>query len=259
MKNAVNTEHIETTQRSLRYHLLDSIRGFLVFLMIVYHTLFDITMLSEGSFTIWNTGGYIFQQCIGWGFIFLSGMCRNLGKRHLKRGLIILAGAALVSLVSYIFMPQFPINFGILVFMGSVTLIMIPLENLLKDSYAPWAMVICLLLFLLCRNVAYGNLGFEGLKLLELPEFLYRNAATAYLGFPPVGFVSGDYYSLIPWFFLYLSGYFFWKLCGTKIKSCKAITVKVPVLAFLGRHSLLVYLIHQPVCFAIVYLICVIL
>ena len=112
---------------------------------------------------------------------------------------------------------------------------------------------------LLFKNVSQGNLGFEGLELLELPDFLYRNAATAYLGFPPGGFVSGDYYPLIPWLFLYLSGYFFWRCFGGKSQVQKVLSFKVPVLAFLGRHSLLVYLIHQPVCFGVVYLICVIL
>lgn len=259
MESAVKSDTKEPKQIRQRHHLLDSIRGFLLILMILYHTMFDVTMLGEGNFTVLNTGGYIFQQFIGWGFIFLSGICRTLGKRHMRRGIMILGGAMLVSLVSYIFMPQMPINFGILAFMGSATLIMIPLEKLLKDVHAPSAMVISLLLFLLFKNVSQGNLGFEGLELLELPDFLYRNAATAYLGFPPGGFVSGDYYPLIPWFFLYLSGYFFWRCFGGKPQVQKVLSFKVPVLAFLGRHSLLIYLIHQPVCFGVVYLICVIL
>lgn len=259
MEKRVNTDTEEKNEvKKQRYHLLDSIRGFLLILMITYHTMFDITMFSPGDFTVLNTGGYLFQQFIGWGFIFLSGMCRNLGKRHLRRGLIILGGAMLVSLVSYFFMPDMPISFGILTFMGSATLIMIPLENLLKDVHAPTAMAICLLLFLLCKNVPYGNLGFEGLALVELPRFLYQNTATAYLGFPPTGFVSGDYYSLIPWFFLYLSGYFFWNcFCQTQ-KVQKILSFKVPVIDFLGRHSLLIYLVHQPICFMAVYLFCVV-
>ncbi len=242
-----------------RYHLLDSIRGFLLILMIIYHTMYDISIFSRGEFSVLNTGGYIFQQFIGWSFIFLSGMCRTIGKRHVRRGLIILAGAALVSLVSYIFMPEMPINFGILVFMGSATLIMIPLEKYIKESYALAGILLSIFIFILCKNVPYGNLGFEGIELMELPRFLYRNAATAYLGFPPMGFVSGDYYPLIPWFFLYLSGYFFWKYFGKKTQIQKGLFIKVPVLAFLGRHSLLVYLIHQPVCFALVYFVCVML
>lgn len=237
-----------------RYHLLDSVRGFLLVLMIIYHTLFDITILGDGNFSVLNNVGYVFQQFIGWGFIFLSGMCRVIGKRHMRRGLLILAAAAVVSLVSYIFIPNHGINFGILVFMGSATLIMIPLEKLIKNVYAPFGFLLCMILFMLFKNVPHGNLGFEGLIFAEMPDFLYSNFATAYLGFPPTGFFSGDYYPLIPWFFLYLCGYFFFRYFETKAQFQKALSVKIPVFAFLGRHSLLIYLLHQPICFAAVYL-----
>lgn len=239
-----------------RYHLLDSLRGLLLVMMIVYHTMYDIMVLGEGDFSIRNTGCYIFQQTIGWGFIFLSGICRAIGKKHLRRGLTVLGAAAVVSLVTYIFTPNQAINFGVLVLLGSATLIMIPLEKLIKDTYAPFGFLISLVLFMLFRNVPKGNLGFEGLVFVDLPDFLYCNFATAYLGFPPADFYSGDYYPLIPWFFLYMCGYFFWKYFGGKVWLQKTLTVKIPVLAFLGRHSLFVYLIHQPVCYALVYLCC---
>lgn len=242
-----------------RYHLLDSLRGLLLIMMIIYHTMYDVMILDDGNFSVRNTVCYIFQQSIGWGFIFLSGMCRAIGKRHLRRGLIVLGAAAIVSLVTYIFTPNQAINFGVLVLIGSSMLIVIPLEKVIKDAYAPFGFLLSLVLFLLFRNVAKGNLGFEGLVFMELPEFLYQNYGTAYLGFPPVGFTSGDYYPLIPWFFLYMCGYFFWKYFGNKVWLQKPLTFKVPVLSFLGKHSLIVYLLHQPLCYAAVYLFCVIL
>ncbi len=242
-----------------RYHLLDSIRGLLLIMMIVYHTMFDVMVLGESSFSIFNIAGYIFQQSIGWGFIFLSGMCRALGKKHLRRGLTVLGAAAFVSFVTYVFTPGQAINFGVLVLLGSSMLIVIPLEKVIKDRHAPIGFVISIVLFILTRNVSDGNLGFEGLRLIELPDFLYRNYATAYLGFPPSRFTSGDYYPLIPWFFLYMCGYFFWKLIGTKEWLQKPLSIKIPVLSFLGRHSLIVYLLHQPICYAAVYFFCVIL
>ncbi len=239
-----------------RYHLLDSLRGLWLVMMIIYHTMVDVMLLDEGSFSVYNNVCYVFQQTIGWGFIFLSGMCRAIGRRHLRRGLTVLAAAAVVSFVSYAFMPGYGINFGVLVLLGSSMLLVIPLEKLIKDTYAPFGFLISMVLFMLTRNVAEGNLGFEGLVFADLPDFLYQNAITAYLGFPPADFASGDYYPLIPWFFLYMCGYFFWKYFGGKVWLQKPLTVKIPVLAFLGRHSLLVYLIHQPVCYVLVYLCC---
>lgn len=242
-----------------RYHLLDSLRGLLLVMMVIYHTMYDVMVLGEGDFSVFHKGFYIFQQIIGYGFIFLSGMCRAIGKRHLRRGLIVLGAAAVVSLVTYIFTPSQAINFGVLVLIGSSMLIVISLENLMKDAYAPFGFLISLVFFMLFRNAPDGSLGFEGLVFMELPEFLYQNYGTAYLGFPPPGFTSGDYYPLIPWFFLYMCGYFFWKYFGNKAWLQKPLTFKVPVLSFLGRHSLIVYLLHQPLCYAVVYLFCVIL
>lgn len=242
-----------------RYHLLDSLRGLLLIMMIAYHTMYDVMVLGDGDFSVRNTACYIFQQSIGWGFIFLSGMCRAIGRRHLRRGLTVLGAAAVVSLVTYIFTPSEAINFGVLVLLGSSMLIVIPLEKLIKDTYAPFGFLISMVLFMLFRNASRGNLGFEGLVFMELPDFLYQNYATAYLGFPPANFTSGDYYPLIPWFFLYLCGYFFWKYIGNKEWIQKALFIKVSVLSFLGRHSLIVYLLHQPICYAAVYLFCVIL
>lgn len=260
MENCVNTNiKAKDVVIKQRYHLLDSIRGLLLIMMIIYHTMFDVMMMGEFNFSIRNTACYIFQQTIGWGFIFLSGMCCAIGKRHLRRGLIVLAAAALVSFVTYTFMTGAGINFGVLVLLGSSMLIMIPLEKVIKEKHAFMGMIVSLILFVLTRNVSAGNLGFEGLVLMELPDFLYQNAFTAYLGFPPAGFISGDYYPMIPWFFLYLSGYFFWKHFYKKEWLQKHLSVKIPVLSFLGRHSLLVYLIHQPICYVIVYLFCVIL
>lgn len=252
-------EQSNKTVTKPRYHLLDSIRGLLLIMMIVFHTMFDVMIMGDGSFSVRNIPGYVFQQSIGYGFIFLSGMCSAIGKRHLRRGLTVLGAAALVSFVTYVFTPGQAINFGVLVLLGSSMLIVIPLDKVIKDKYAPVGLIVSIILFVLTRNVYYGNLGFEGLVLAELPDFLYRNFATAYLGFPPADFASGDYYPLIPWFFLYMCGYFFWRCFGKKEWLKKPLSINIPVLSFLGRHSLIVYLLHQPICYGLVYLFCVIL
>lgn len=242
-----------------RYHLIDSLRGILVIAMIIYHTMFDVAVFTNNYSLLFDTGAHIFQQCICWGFILLSGMCSAIGKRHLRRGLMVLGGAAIVSFVSYTFMPSQGINFGILAFLGSAMLLMVPLDKLLEKTYAPFGFLLCFVFFLLTKNVPDGNLGFEGLVFVNLPDFLYQNYVTAYLGFPPRGFMSGDYFPLIPWIFLYVAGYFLWKHFGKKEWLQKPLTFRIPVLSFIGRHSLLIYLLHQPVCYALVYLFVVIL
>ena len=69
-----------------------------------------------------------------------------------------------------------------------------------------------------------------------------------FLGFPDPGFFSGDYFPLFPWIFLYLTGYFLYGMFVKfpEVKKALAIHLPVPFLETAGRHSLLLYLLHQP-------------
>ena len=129
---------------------------------------------------------------------------------------------------------------------------MIPAEKLLKKLPAAVGLVLSFGLFLILRNVSDGTLGFEGWVICDLPENLYRNLLTAYLGFPNRGFFSTDYFPLIPWFFLFVTGYFLFRLLDAKgLNGTLFSRGNVPVLNWLGRHSLLVYLLHQPILYGL--------
>jgi len=236
-----------------RLHLLDALRGFLLLNMMAYHGLWNLTYLF-GVKLRWYTGapGYLWQQFICWSFILLSGFCWSMSRSHLKRGLLVLGGGAVVSLVTCLLMPENRILFGILTCIGSSMLLLIPLEKLLKKVPASLGAVLSFSFFLLLRNCPGGTLGFESLVLCPLPERLYQNNLTAYLGFPHRAFFSSDYFPLLPWLFLFLTGYFLFRItsqagCNEKLFS----KGRVPLLNLLGRHSLLIYLLHQPVLYGL--------
>lgn len=171
-----------------------------------------------------------------------------MSRRHLRRGLLVFGGGALVSLVTCVLMPENRIVFGILTCIGSCVLLLIPLEKLLKRIPALPGMVGCLLLFLVARNCNHGELGFETISLMQLPRWLYRNDLTAYLGFPQPGFFSADYFPLLPWVFLFLFGYMLYRVLEQHhLNEQLFARGQVPVLGWMGRHSLLIYLLHQPV------------
>ena len=102
-------------------------------------------------------------------------------------------------------------------------------------------------LFVLTRNVNEGTLGFAGWNWQKLPAAWYRNLGTAYLGFPPGGFYSADYFSLLPWFFLFLCGFFLYHLLEKQQKLEFLKRGGCRPLEWIGRHTLLLYLLHQPV------------
>ncbi len=240
-----------------RYALLDSVRGITLISMILYHGIWDVVYLC-GVDLKWyqSTGAYIWQQSICWTFIFLSGYCWLLGRNHLKRGLVVFGAGALVTLVTVAVMPANKVVFGVLTLIGSGMLLMIFLDKWFQKVSPVIGFAASFLLFLLTRNVNRGFLGFEAWNFLKLPEGWYQNPISTYLGFPSAEFFSTDYFSLIPWLFLFISGYFMYLILKKKGLSEKPVFyLNVPALAFLGRHSLLIYLLHQP----ILYFICMVL
>ena len=242
----------------MRYPLLDSIRGAVLLSMILYHGVWDLTAFTETSWDWYEeTPGYLWQQSICWSFILLSGYCWSLGRHHLKRGLTVFGAGILVSLVTLLVMPEERILFGILTFLGSAMLILIPLDHILRKVPAWVGIAGSLLLFSLLRNINDGYLGFGAMELFRLPEVLYQGMAATWLGFKEAEFFSTDYFSLLPWFFLFLCGYFIQKgvdkwLRERSSEPSNIMKREIPALSLLGRHSLEIYLIHQPVLTGIV-------
>ena len=111
--------------------------------------------------------------------------------------------------------------------------------------------------FIVTRNVNDGSLGFENWNLVKLPAALYQmGEAGNFLGFAEPGFYSADYFSLIPWFFLFLAGYFGYYLALEKGTLEKAAAFKPLPKMFgwidvMGKHSLIIYMLHQPVIYGV--------
>ena len=230
-----------------RFDTLDTIRGVTLISMILYHASWDLVYLYGVDWPFYHsTGAYLWQQSICWTFILLSGYCFHLGKHRLKRGLMAFGGGALVSLVTLLTMPDAPILFGVLTLLGTATLLTIPLDRTLLRIQPAVGLAGSVLLFGLLRNVNVGFLGFERWNLLGLPQGLYRNWFTAFLGFPHDSFYSSDYFSLLPWLFLFWAGYFLYRL-----RKPDRGGVSVPGVTAMGRHSLLIYLLHQPVLYGL--------
>lgn len=246
-----------TSQPKLRYSMLDTLRGLTMLSMILYHFLWDLVYLAGINIPWYNgTGAYIWQQSICRTFILLSGFCWSFGRNPLKRGLIVFWGGGLITLVTMLLMPENRVLFGVLTLLGSSMILMIPLDRLLRRIKPPAVTILLTALFIaafeLCRQINYKTI--VGIR---LPDLLYSNLFTAYLGFPPAGFYSTDYFPLLPWFFLFAAGYLIHKLCvGLNLLRFSFLqkNLLAPV-TFIGRHALIIYMIHQPILYAITILI----
>ncbi len=234
------------------YGLLDTVRGVCILSMVAYHGMYDLVDIF-GLPSAWYTGlpGYIWQQSICWTFILLSGMCWQLSRRHVKRGLLLVGCGAAITLITWLVMPSQRILYGVLNLLGLSALLLIPLDKVFRKIPAWAGLVGALLLFALTKNVARGSLGFEGLVLCRLPRWLYATDLLAVVGFPSPSFWSTDYFPLLPWFFLFCAGYFLWSLLDKSPRAKELLRPGLRPLSFLGRHSLAIYLIHQPALMAV--------
>ncbi len=235
-----------------RYEKLDGIRGIALLNMIAYHTVWDLVYLYQTDWSWYKSeGAYVWQQGICWTFIFLSGFCWSLGSRAWKRGITVFLGGAVITLATLITMPQNRVVFGVLTLTGSCMLLMNVLDRWLHRLPAALGMAVSGLLFFLTKNINAGYLGFEKWNFIRIPEVLYRDIFSTYLGFPHKGFYSADYFSLLPWGFLFMAGYFTYRfLCGKRIMRFFEKSALLPA-EWLGKHSFEIYMIHQPAIYAI--------
>lgn len=242
-----------------RYHLLDTLRGVAVVIMISYHTAWDLIYLfGVESDLLRSSFAGVYQSLGAWTFILLSGFCWSLGRNPLKHGLVCFGMGLLLTVVTLTIMPDNRILFGVLTLLGSCMLLMIPLDKGLKRVWPPLGLVVNTILFLFTKNINAASLGFGEWRMFTVPSWLYQNNLTAYLGFPQTGFHSTDYFSILPWFFLFCGGYFLYHCLETQLvegsKLHAVLQQGVPALSFLGRHSLWIYVVHQPVIFGLLYI-----
>jgi uncharacterized membrane protein len=237
---------------SQRYHLLDALRGLALVNMIAYHGLWDVVYLL-GRTLPWYSGfpGFLWQQGICWTFILLSGFCYGMGHHPIRHGVILMGCGFFITLVTALVLPEGLIWWGVLSLLGASSLVLAGLEPLLKKIPPALGLLLSGGLFALTRWVNRGFLGVSGGWMLPLPRSWYQNLFTAFWGFPSDSFFSSDYFSFFPWFFLFCTGWFLFRLLNQPMKQWKILRQRIPLLSWMGQHSLLIYLLHQPVLYGL--------
>lgn len=236
-----------------RYFWIDNVRAAAMLSMIAYHAVWDLVYLYGMDWDWYRSHPvFIWQQSVCWTFILLSGFCWSFSKNPLKQGVIVSGAGLIVTTVTLIFSYDSRVIFGVLNLIGAAILLLIPLKKYFDKISCTTGCLLMFLLFAITYRINDRYLGFFGLELVELPRELYRNLLTAFLGFPDAGFYSTDYFSLLPWVFLYFAGYFLYRMWKEqKIPGAVCMNRKILVLSWLGRHSLIIYMIHQPILFGV--------
>ncbi|MFW5807822.1 MAG: heparan-alpha-glucosaminide N-acetyltransferase [Spirochaetota bacterium] len=245
VKKALNIQH-----RKGRYWEIDAFRGFAIVLMVFYHFVWDLYYFRFADIDMLTGFWQVFARVIASLFLFTSGVSVAIGyqrsevrknhsfKRVLARAGIIFGWALVISAVSFVqFGKQGGIVFGILHLLAVGIVI----------GYGV-AMLPNILVFLLVPAVSV------------LGWFLYFHVFShdpwyIWLGIRQYGRLMYDYYPVFPWIASVLFGVFCGKLLfkdGKPVYTLPDLGGVFPfhTLALMGRYSLPIYLVHQPVLIA---------
>ena len=246
---------------SARIALLDELRGFAIFCMMFHHCLiaFQTFGLDRMLFS-YNLAPLLDSLWLEWvrlpfvmAFLLISGICCNFSHSNIKRGLITLGAAMLVTLAAEL--VDMHIFFGVLHLFGFCMLIGGLLLKPIQKAPA-WVGFLLLGLSFLLYSVPHHQFGLPGITFGTLPDALYETRWLFWLGFPGFDHVPyADYFPLIPWCFVFFAGMIFGAVITKKGWPDWTVRSHSRFFAFIGRHSLIFYLAHMPIFFGLFWLI----
>jgi len=222
---------------------IDALRGLAVVAMVAYHFGFDLAYFRLTASDFHRDPFWLYARTlILSSFLLLAGVSLTLAQRS-ERGRArfwphvagIAACAFAVSLASYLVFPRSYIWFGVL---HAIALSLVLIRPLARHPRVALAIGISV--------IVAGNLW-------SAPWF--DNRAWGWLGFMTAKPVTEDYVPLFPWTGVMLVGVAAGHaLLGRKFRPVAPFTRLPGALGWLGRHSLLVYMVHQPLLLGVLWL-----
>jgi len=227
-----------------RFYEIDLFRGIAILMMVTFHTLFDLSYFGIRPVVVSSGFWRYFALSTASLFLLIAGISfsisyaraskklspKQLYLKFLYRGAGIFALGLLVTLGTWLYLGEGFIVFGILHLIG-VSVILAPLFYRFGKFN--------ILVGIACILTGFVVANFTG------PFWLLP------LGIAPAGFWSVDYTPLFPWFGMVLIGIGAGSVLypsGKRGISAPRISERCEALVtFPGKHSLLIYLVHQPV------------
>jgi len=228
------------SSKSARYPAIDALRGLAIAMMFVFHFSFDLSYFGFTQQNFYQDPFWLnFRTLIVSTFLFVMGISLYLAhhqgfrrRSYLRRLTILIACAALVSLSSYLMFPRSMIFFGILHFIA-----------------------IASILGLFFLRLHWLNLLLGIALIIAGTQFrleLFDHPALQWLGMMTHKPVTEDYVPVLPWFGCVLLGIFAadWSCTRGNLSRFWQWQGRHPVARIMrsaGQHSLLIYMIHQPI------------
>lgn len=227
---------------------VDLARALALGMMVLYHLLFSLWYLGMADIAVLTGFWRVFAYVTASLFIGIAGLSLTLAAAarrrrgategeiaitQARRGLVILGWGFVITAVTWVALQEGAILFGVLHLIGLGTILAIPLVRRPRAALALGT--VCVLL---------GPLATE----LRGPLWL------AWLGLHPADFVSLDYVPILPWFGVLLIGVAAgWVLFpnGERRRPLPPFPSWTEPFLWVGRHTLAIYLLHEPVILAV--------
>ena len=227
---------ITHSHTNARAPVLDGARGIAVLAMIIYHFAWDLSHFGLIDTNVATAGGWkLFAQAIAASFLFISGVSLHLASAgglnraaFLRRLLLISAAAGLVTAGTYAVFPHSYVTFGILHCIAVSSLVAVALRSLPPAVIAVIGIAVLIL-----------PSGFRG-PAFEAPWIQWLG-----LGAQPPR--ANDFVPVFPWTGYVLLGLAAGRAFGARLPRTTA--PRSGLVGLIGRHSLPIYLVHQPVLF----------
>lgn len=220
----------------MRFSELDVARGIGILLVVVYHIFFDLAYFGVGNWlanpVVWAAGRLAAVLLIGVAGVSLSVSMKKWRGRsgetrhHAKRVLLLAGVALLITFATWIYPHEGFIFFGIIHFIAIASIVGFLLGN--------------------------SRMAIAMLVVLSLPAWFwlqtqYTNDIFLSILGGRTGIYTLDLYTFFPWIGLFCAG----MLAGDSLYAKEGRRVKVrylpsnPLLEWMGKNSLAIYLVHQ--------------
>lgn len=214
---------------------LDFIRGIAILLMIYYHIIFDLNDFYNYQVSHNSGINLLVGKSSAILFILVSGVSCCLSRNNFRRGLKLAGIALTITLITILYNPDFCIKFGILHFLG-ISIMIYPLLYKINLFLLP----------VIGTIIISAGYFFAGINVSH--NYLFPFGVTS------SSFSSLDYYPLFPWLGVFIYGITLGKAIYPQKKSIFKTAPRNNFINKAGKHSLLIYLIHQPVILFLLYL-----
>lgn len=215
---------------------IDFFRVVAIVLMVAFHFVFDLNEFANININYESGFWYYVGRTAAILFITISGISSNLSKKPIKNAMKLFIFATGISVATYFVFGDMYVRFGILHLLATMTVLSLVL-NKTNTIILIIIQIVSYLIYLYSIKIRIGT--------FYLIPF----------GFMYYGFASVDYYPIFPYIIYYILGILIFRFVYKRDKRLLPFEVKSNVIKIISQKSLEIYILHQPIILAVIFVV----